>query len=261
MRLIFSKDRPAQLDLLMRSLERYAPEEETTVIYRATTTDYLAGYTAAVGGHRSVTFLDESSLDAGFQRVLELALGGETVTFFCDDDVLYRPIDEQPILALQDDNFLAFSLRLGTSTRTPGAHFSRDSEGYVWWHWSRLPAHDHGYPGSIDGHTFRTTDVLTMIEGQAIPNPLILETVLARRVSALAAERPLMACYREQALVGVNVNSVADASRTAGQVHPQPADELNRRFLDGERISLDALDFSRVDGCLVELPFEWERAA
>lgn len=248
MRIIFSKDRPAQLDLLLRSLDKQlAPVEKTTVLYHASDHDYAAGYGAIARERPDLSWWGDD-----FQRDLEMELtrAGKTVTFLCDDDVLYRPIDRMPqALLAAMPNLLTFSLRLAAVNPV--------------WDWTLLDPVDHGYPGSIDGHVFRTEDVQRMIAGQTIGDPLALETVLAHRVSALAGERPLMACYREQALVGVDVNSVAASGgiRKSGRSFPQPAEELNRRFLAGERISLDALDFSRVDGCLVELPFEWEQAA
>lgn len=262
MRIIFSRNRAAQLDLLLRSLERYAPPEPTTVIFDASTVNYLAGYAGVDNG--GVDWRREDGPGRSFEFLLRDALGlDDVVTFFCDDDILYRPITDAPNTIIRDlSSVLTFSLRLGVNGLVYGGSLA-ESDGGPTWDWTKLDPHDHGYPGSIDGHTFRTTDVLRMIEGQRLDDPVQLESILARRVKALAAERPLMACYREQALVGVDVNSVAGSGgvRKSGRSYPQPADELNRRFLAGERIALDHLDFSRVDGCLVELPFVWERKA
>lgn len=255
MRIVFSKDRPAQLDLLLRSLQRYAPAETTHVI-RAWTWDYKSGYDLIAAERPDVTIWVETA-DWPFHTILDNALRfaeayGETVTFFCDDDVLYRAIDEKPTTTLAHYlQVLTFSLRLAANPRA----------SWSFWDWTKLPPHDHGYPGSIDGHTFRTEDLRVMLAGQTIENPLMLETILAKRVHALAAQRPLMACYPEQKLVGLDVNTVApDKRRPSGKTHPQSPEELNRRFLAGERISLDALDLDDVDGCLVEREFVWEPA-
>jgi hypothetical protein len=245
-RLVFSKDRAAQLDLLLRSLERYAPKERTRVILTGSTTDFQIAYGALIEAHPWVGWYIQDGANFGWSLDEALDHPDETVTFFCDDDVLYREIDRTPAYWLRFPEVLTHSLRLGSGVPT--------------WDWTVLDAQDHGYPGSIDGHAFRTADLRRMLEGQEIPNPLILETILAKRAGEL--ERPLMACYLEQKLVGVDVNTVAeDQLRPSGREHPQSAEELNARYLAGERISLDALDFSGVDGCLAEVPFVWERAA
>jgi hypothetical protein len=243
-RVVFSKDRAAQLDLLLRSLDRYAPEEETTVISTTSTHGFWSGYDILQDEHPAVVWYEHfGEVDFGDHLAYALDAADETVTFFCDDDVLYRKIDQAPALILDADrDVLTFSLRL---------------VGALVWDWTVLEPHDHGYPGSIDGHTFRTDDVRRMLDGQEIPNPLILETVLAARVGELG--RPLMASYREQKLVGVNVNAVAEqGGRRAGGIYPQSAEELNARYLAGQRISLDRLAIPPAGGCLVEVPFEWE---
>jgi hypothetical protein len=252
-RLVFSKDRAAQLDLLLRSLERYAPKEHTRVIVAASTPDFASSYDILASAHPWVTlhpeygdwdFDEECDFGARLTDILDYA--DDMVTFFCDDNVLYREIDRTARYWLRFPEVLTHSLRLGSGVPT--------------WDWTKLESHDHGYPGSIDGHTFRTDDLRRMLDGQEIPDPLILETILAKRAGELG--RPLMASYREQKLVGVDVNTVAEqVGRPSGKRHPQSAEELNARYLAGERISLDALDFSGVDGCLAEVPFVWERAA
>ena len=134
--------------------------------------------------------------------------------------------------------------------------------GLLTWDWTGLPPHDFGYPASVDGHTFRTEDLVAMIGGDSIPNPTLLETVMVRRLRNFRETRPLMACYPEQPMCGIDVNRVsaqAGVTRHA-TVHPQPVKELNARFVDGERISLERMDFSGVDRIHVELPYVWDMA-
>lgn len=174
------------------------------------------------------------------------------VTFFCDDDILYRDITVHPVALLQNPEVFTVSMRLGQgSHRLP-------PKGFPVWRWARLDRTDFGFPCSIDGHTFRAYDVERMIGSEEIPNPTMLETVMAMRAELLAKERPLMACYEEQCLVGVPVNRVSENSGVPhGQKFPQSTRELNKRFLSGERIDLDALDFTGIDSCHHELEFKW----
>lgn len=252
MRIVFSRNRAAQLDLLLRSLKKNSPPGETAVLYRGDTGAHLNGYSLIenelIATHAAVRLVRERDFNSDVRAALAFATS-DTVTFLCDDNVLYREVETLGGDVLEaDEEILTFSLRLSDPWGQP-------------WHWHDLPRHGRGYPGSIDGHTFRVQDVLRMIEGQTIENPLMLETILARRCDAWKESRPLMAALGYQALVGVPVNTVADDQhRPHGDRYPQSALALNRRFMKGERIDLDALDFTGVDGCLHEIPFVWKQA-
>jgi hypothetical protein len=249
MRLIFSKDRAAQLDLLLRSLERHAPHEATRVIWLATTGDFAAGY-ETLPLNRSMTNL----FDLELRRAL-WECPDETVTFFCDDDVVFDTIPHYDLdqwFGTWSYQVLCVSLRLGKQNKT------MPWPGEVW-SWPELPRTDYGFPASIDGHTFRVKDVFRMIEGRKIPNPSELESVMMARCELFAHERPLMGSFEWQSLVGIPVNRVSEQSRVPfGTKYPQTTRSLNKRFLAGHRIDLDALDFSGVAGCHKEIMFEWE---
>lgn len=236
--IILSKDRPAQLDLLLRSLERNGGRQFDPVVCREP------------AGH-------------GFESAVRgwLDLAGEFVCFMCDDGILYRPL---PIgfEACRNPFCIATSLRLGdnttefypagTSNIRPGSHL---------WPWKLQDwqvAGDFFYPGSIDGHVFRTADVRRMLAGKQFPNPTALECALVAGCDELAQERPLMACYPHSVYVGNPVNRVSEQSGVRfGSRYPVTAQECQERFRRGERIDLDALDFSHVDGAHTEIELKW----
>ena len=250
MRLIFSKDRAAQLDLLLRSLRRYADHEMTKVLWDSSSEEFTEAY---------MQLPIDRSVDESFDLDLRRALWecpDKTVTFFCDDDVVFRrfdPPDLSNCLGTFSEEVLCFSLRLGKQNQ------QMKWPGEVW-DWTELPRTDFGFPGSIDGHIFRVDDVLFMIEDREVTNPTFLETVLAESCEEyLADRRPMMACYEQQSVVGIPVNRVSESSGVPfGKQFPQDQAWLNKRFLNGHRIDLYALDFSGVDGCHKEIQFEWE---
>ena len=252
MRLIFSKNRAAQLDLLLRSLLQNAEHEMTKVIWDADVSSYSVAYELLPIDRAD--WMLELSFDLRLRRAL-LECPDPTVTFFCDDDVVFARVPQHDLLECYgtfSDQVLCFSLRLGKQNA------QMEWPGDLW-NWQMLPRTDFGFPGSIDGHTFRVDDVLWMIDDRPITNPTILETVLAERCELLAEKRPMMACYEQQSVVGIPVNRVSESSGVPfGKEYPADAAWLNKRFLKGLRISLDALDFSGVDGCHKEIKFEWE---
>lgn len=248
MRIIFSKDRPAQLDLLLRSIRKHMWHEPTKVIWEvssARSREFYDGYGLIPG--LEVT---SGSFDDELRGAL-LSCPDDTVTFFCDDDVVFRPVPRFD-LATMPEAILTVSLRLGKENAQmpwPGAET---------WDWTVLPRHQFGFPASVDGHTFRVEDVWEMIGDDWIQNPTMLETAMALRVETFTERRPLMGCFEEQKLVGIPVNRVSESSGCLnGQKHPQSTKYLNDRFLAGERIDLDSLDLEGVDDVLYETEYKW----
>ncbi len=256
-RIIFSRDRAAQLDLLLRSLDHFAYQEHTEVIWHASTPRFEQGYEMIEGG----TWCREHGED--FNEVLRTAVkdAASTITFFCDDDIVYRPVPDYRMILDWNPNILCFSLRLGIDNHRP------TPRSFPLWNWTIrrpndplfvLEITDYRFPGSIDGHTFRKQDVIEMLGSDYIENPTQVETILAHRVSAFKNRRPLMASFIEQKLVGVPVNRVSpDSGVPNGDVFPQATEMLNERFLTGQRIDLDALDFTGIVGCHQEIEFKW----
>ncbi len=261
---VFSRDRAAQLDLLLRSLEwngagRFDP---ISVVWRATSDDYLRGYDAAAAEHPEAHFLREDGLSYQVRSLVRSA-GEGALSFFADDDVVFRSVDGTPADFLEEEEVLCFSLRLGRNT-TRCYPLRRDQRfpdpavvdaGRVLWRWKGADG-DFGYPGSIDGHVFRAADVERLVGNGNFSGPNWLEASLVREASAL--ERPLMACYEESRLVSIPANRVNETQANRfGERYPFPTAELNERYLAGARLDLDAIDFATVDAAHVELPLVW----
>jgi hypothetical protein len=120
------------------------------------------------------------------------------------------------------------------------------------WRW-RGAQGDFGYPMSLDGHIFRASDILPLIESRNFSTPNSLEEMLMTQARQIG--RPLMASYPHSCLVGVPVNRVQSAvPNRNGETHPYTVQDLNERYLRGERIDLHALDFSDIRGAHQELP-------
>lgn len=273
--IVLSKDRPAQLDLLLRSIKRNGGEaiggrfSSVTVLAR-----FSEGYKEVRDEHDLVAFAfgDAAQFEDDVRWALDQA--GEFVCFMCDDGILYRPLETTlPQTALRiNPQTLCFSLRLGRDTTTcypSGVEQGLPPEfGEPFcqvWDWTRHPTEpglsDFGYPGSIDAHVFRTADVQQMLAGRCFPNPTALECALVDGCFELADERPLMACYPHSVYVGNPINRVSEQSNVRyGERFPLSADECRERFLSGLRIDLDALDFSAVNGAHTEIELQWTKA-
>jgi hypothetical protein len=274
--IVLSKDRPAQLQLLLDSLQRNAPGVfAPTVIWTSRYPGYnLIDRQGAAIWNQSVFRGDV--LDA----LRDCDDGAPYTCFFCDDDILYRPLTGRPwVEALADERTLCYSLRLGANTirqypsglaqMVPwpvfGNYPAGDPEWFAWpWHGAVGTVDvelDFAYPGSIDGHLFRTQELRAMLTGRDWDNPTALECALmAACLEDKTEQRPAMACGPRSVLVGNPVNRVSEQSNVRhGATYPVTAAELNERWLDGQRLDFDAIDFSAVDGAHAEVELKWRK--
>jgi hypothetical protein len=201
----------------------------------------------------SAAMLEETDFDQDLRTAIELSDG--VVCFYCDDDIVYRTLEDDPAtMLLNDDELLSFSLSRGVENRGMAL-----PEGFPRWRWQDLPPHDFGYPCGVDAHYYRSADINRMLQ-EHVANPNLLETILHLAAERLAAQRPYFACFERQHVVGVPVNRVSRISTIpVGQKHAQPTEQINRMWLAGNRIRLDMLNTRGVRGVHHEMLFRWEK--
>jgi len=271
--IIFSRDRAAQLDLLLRSIQLNHNNtfSQITVLYTCTDDDFLAGYVLAQERHRKVDFITDDS-EGNFQETLLTLLrsdSSEFITFFTDDDILYRPIpvDRKAVerQLTKDKDTCCVSLRLGQNTKIqdPYNHiatqFPKHVEldlPFVSWDWTQIPAHmNFGYPLSVDGHIFTRVLIEDLVSSIHFDNPNVLEGNL-QNVKIFCP--PFMTCFTHSVIVNSPTNRVQSVCpNRAGEVYGECAKTMNNSFVRGWYIDLDKTDFSDIVGCHQEIDFKW----
>ena len=248
--IIFSRNRAMQLDLLLKSMQKYAPEmfSKAYVLDRADSEDHVKAYRQLQSEYADFENLfwvprlaAHGEMAAQFQAMVTAAIGqaGEYVCFLCDDDVFYRQAPEPEM-----QGTCGFSWRLGKNTtwNYMGNRAQREDEG------------DFVYPFSVDGTVYWTEDVRHWMENCApFHNPNSFEHFMNQGLVI-----PKLKYAVHSSLVGIPHNSVTEwpqGNRSAGN----SAEELNRMFLDGYRIDLDQMDFSDVRGCHQEIPYAFKK--
>lgn len=243
-----------QLDACLRSIERFAPYGgPVVVIFKASTPEFAAGYRLLQ--HSSRVQLVPQSDDFRVDVLKAVDPGREYTVFHTDDDVFFR---RPPILPPMGKGFAAFSLRLGENTtycyprrRNQPVPPRTERGPVVAWRWTRAQD-DFAYPMSLDGHVLATVLVRRMLACSHFANPNELETELHRRRHLAPSG---MMAFRESSIVSIPANIVAPTYRNRAGDNPEwSAEELNRRFLAGERIDLDAMDFAQVRAAHQEIP-------
>jgi hypothetical protein len=271
--IIFSRDRAAQLHLLLESIRRNATGIfDIHINYKFSHVDYNDAYSLLshidLGKKYPANWVYRINLKQDILNILKNS-SREFVCFLTDDSVIYRDISSKysSIISPFDKNVCCFSLRLGLNTTTqytfhttqpPLQNYIEFNDDIISWDWRYHPPYqDYGYPMSIDGHIFRIADMIRYIEQIDFDNPNDLEGALGNLRNQL---QPRMVSFKQSALVGIPVNRVQNmVPNLFGIYHGVPAEELNKQFLAGKCIDLDGIDFSNVYGAHQEFPFKFKK--
>lgn len=259
--LVFSKDRPLQLDAFLRSARRYAPYETVTTLNSLPISTRLnrwdIAYEICDHEHR---FWGEQWNDQkwGFEKFVRGFLERhERVVFHTDDDVWFRepPAGEFP---------WPVSFRLGWNTTWCHPQKRRqetplgiiDYNDWIVWQWRDADG-DFGYPLSLNGTVYRSADLLPLLDFP-LQNPTQLEAGLAARAGRFAPE--WLAAPAHSCCVSLPHNRVSEDSGCPAGANPdwQPGPLLDA-FLDGYRLDLDAMDFTGIIGAHQEVPLAFAK--
>jgi GT2 family glycosyltransferase len=253
---VFSKDRPAQLDLLLRSIERFVPREvHTAVVYTAAEELHDRGYAVVRDAHPWAEWVNEREAGGFKPATLRLvAEAGERIGFLVDDIVFTHPLelDGAPLAALDSDpEVLCCSLRLD-----PGKTYCYALDRQMTpppattWQWMGIEG-DWGYPMSLDGHVFRTAQIAPLLERLPYRNPNELEAALADAPLAL----PKVTCFDVARIVNVPDNRVQD---TAPNRHGGgSAARFTPALLAGRRLDLEPFVGLAVPSVHHEMPLRF----
>lgn len=224
-----------QLDALLRSIDMYAPElDPIMVIIMASSMEYFEGYQILMEERPVPRFMYQTV----FKTNLLTCIGSarSQVVFLVDDNVFFRPATPVPFLLPGQ----CYSFRLGRNI-----NFDYNS-GRV----QMVGEDNFKYYYSTDGHVFRKDEILPLIQCIHFDGPNRLEAEMMR------VGKPLEVLYSDHScVVGIPHNLVQTAwvNKSMGG----SAKELNDRFLHGERIDLEAMDFSSVHSTHKDIPYRF----
>lgn len=250
--LIFSKNRPAQLELCFRSHKRFWGEEVTVLYTRDF--DYREGYEKLRLKYKDVYF----ELETDFRKqVIDYVKRNKLPVFYCDDDVMIRPyldITDK----LENPDIACISQRMDHRY-----NYCFDSDVPVeiprfidnMWEWKKYPL-DWGYPMSVLGNIFRQEDLLPILESINFKCPNTLEGRLAEH----PIDKPLMVGFERARNINLPQNLVQTIApnNRAGNYSPE---SLNHKFMDGFVIDLDDVikKTKNATSCFMNIDFRWVR--
>ena len=245
---VFSKDRPLQLDAALASLDLSVSDlgqSRVTVLYAASTPFFAAQYRIVGLDHPNAEFRRESDFKTD---LLELVARSTFVLFVVDDTLFVGDASlatGMSILA-NDPSCVGFSYRLGRNTtycytmdepqNLPA--FESAGPGVVRFSWPGME-HDFGYPVEVSSSMYRTADLLPLLESMSYRNPNTLESVLAGRAVEFRERLPRLACYAQSVALSIPANLVQTSWTNRVDGNPElSVDSLAREFSKGRRLDV-----------------------
>ena len=240
--IVFSKDRAIQLELFLRSFNRFVANADNfpiSILYTHSTDKFKDGYDILMRDKRPYeNFIKETDFK---QDTISLIKKDVPYTVFFVDDIIFKEpfdfYDNQMDLFVSNKSIACRSLRLHPHLTYCYAE-SRDMKQPIFgkdnvFNWTKETG-DYGYPMSQDGHIFRTEHISKLHEELEYHAPNTLEGRLHTRRKILP---PLMVCYDKSKIINNPINRVQFASiNRCGDIS---AESLNDKFLEGYVIDIE----------------------
>lgn len=238
--IVFSKDRACQLDLFLRGFYKYfgfTIGDNINIIYTYSEEHYRMGYDKVKIKHPNINFEYEG--DRKFKDLTESLIDyANPYTVFFVDDIVFKsgfdPSCDEMRVFKETYDIMCLSLRLYSGINycytipcdSPPPYLSSNRI----WEWKDLPG-DWGYPMSLDGHIFRTPEIMGLIKTIDYTSPNTLEGALACNPLSM----PKMICLKNSPVLNNPCNKVqTDNGNTCGDIS---AEFLNTIFLSGKQLS------------------------
>ncbi len=249
--LILSKNRPMNFDGCVRSIEQNFP--------------YIKKFYFYIGNNKSDNISENySNIINQMQKDCEVYWQILNEDFYEDLNTIFSDIKEEFVLLMTDDTFFyvnlfsehylrrkleyfnnddifTLSLRLGENTviQDPKIGSPMKVPEVTSWDWTKEPSDSNpGYPISMDGHIYRTTDIKKLTREAKFQNLRQWEGELSGNIRANPTKK-LMCRLHSSICVNIPMSTVLGPCYNSG--HPQciSNEKLIEMYKEGWRIDLD----------------------
>ena len=270
---IFSKNRPLQLDLCLKSInQNFKDSSDNVVIYKCDERYSKAYHDLRYEHKNNAEFLYQ--YDSLFSDILSTIKTSDNdyICFFTDDDIVYRPTPDLNEGVLDDlfnnpsFDVCCLSLRMGRNICSRfhnGQHFREipPQEGVVynktflaWPKTNCLYGSYWSYSLSVDGHIFKKQDIKGMMKELCYLEPLLkwkqnpneLESALQRfwTITGNTMSSPIESCVVNSPN---NRTSESCEENMSGEYFNFSEVDLRNKFMDGKRIDLNKINFPEIN--------------
>ena len=248
--LIFSKNRPMQLDLLLRSIKDHIPDlKKITVLYKEDE-EYHAGYFKVftkTWENFDLFHMEKEVNGNEFQSMVTDIVDSITepnIVIFADDDVVINHVDLKKIISYRKPWHASISLSLGEncnycyaqgySQEIPKFKYLEDGT-IIQWCWAfATPKTDWSYPMTFDGGIYKTDSFKKKIHAISF-NSLNYMNGYMDMTKNWGKTYEL--AFKEQKVYNIAANLVQTVNNNRhAEKFSYPARELNEKFLKGYEI-------------------------
>ena len=256
---IFSKDRPMQLDLTLRTNRKHCVEKNARneiVLYKTSNDRYEKAYEQLSSEHPQVQFLKENNFKLNLYECIKKK---SQVLFLVDDCIFTRKYSIDNISSFLDicDGVLGFSLRLGLNTKicyplyieNDIPHMQKLGVNIYAFSWKEAGAGDFSYPLELSSSAYRIRDIKAIIEGLHYTNPNQLEWVMYNYVPKLV-NKPFLLSYETSPAFCDPVNRVQEENNNrVGSNSEYSLENLLDLYEQGYRIDDEPFNDFISNGC------------
>ena len=228
--IIFSKDRPLQLDGTLRSFLLHCKDPEFVrlkVLYTTSSPVQETLYQRLIREHPAVKFVKEQNFKRDLLTLLE---GPEMILFLVDDAIFIKDFSLMDVIdsLKRHSSALGFSLRLGRNTtycysldkpqHLPA--FQHLSPRILKYNWT-TEEYDFGYPLEVSSSVYRAKEMQPLLARLPFSNPNTLEDLMDKHKNAFRESNPFLLCYEQSVTFCAPMNkvqTVASANRASGKV-------------------------------------------
>jgi len=242
--IVFSKNRPAQLELFLRTFSKYTNNMFRLNILYDCDTIYNNSYQILIKEYYNFNWIKQNN----FKQDLLNNIKEKYCCFFVDDDVWINNLTENLEL---DNNTVCISLRMHpnisycySANFNTGKNIIQNNK----WEWKGKSG-DWGYPMSLDGHVFMSEDILPILNKLNYNNPNSLEYIL----SCNPINKNYMYCFEKPKIINIPYNRVQNVFINRSQ--NKDVLEMNDLFLEGLRLEEPIL--TNFNSPHVEYEFNW----
>ncbi len=264
---VFSKDRPLQLDATIRSLLHHCKDVDNInikVIWTASNPEIGSLYKTVNSDFPQSYFIQEQS----FRNDVFDAIGKAPLVFFLvDDNIFTGDFCTADIIKALDENSncLGFSLRLGTNTTycymlnhhqniPPMTQISDTVYKFSW----KDAEFDFNYPLELSSSIYRTNEILPLLRSLNFFNPNTLEFEMSKKVEQYKEKQGQLLSFNLSVTFCAPMNKVQKivlGNRMAGRVDYSP-ENLVHLYKQGMRIDVDSYSGFIPFACHQEVDFK-----
>lgn len=261
--IIFSKDRPLQLDLCLNSIKKNFKDSSQNIVIHNNSEQFHKVHETLQEEHQDVEFWQQSC--SLFKDVLHAVTGAKNnfICFFTDDDIFYRQFSCNDYSFLNDQHLSCLSLRMGlnivershagqTGPDTCQKGWKTDNGMIAWPKTFHCYGSYWSYDLSVDGHIYRKPLILDMIDELCFIQPRYnwgnTPNVLESTIQRFWTNGPNFIMAPEHSVVVNSPNNRVQKTHEnkSGEVHDYSSEFLLDKYESGSRIDLDMLDFSDI---------------